>query len=91
MSDDEDVQRQQLESMTTEEITAHIQENQREINIFIQQLASRAYVQQYTEQQYNELLTLLQESLTFIEGLSPFPLEWIGRRNELIVKLKRKV
>ena len=90
MSDDEEVQRQQLEGMTTEQITARIRENRREMNTFIDQLAIRAHVQEYTEQQYNELLTLLQESLTYIEG-APSTLEWVGRRNELLARLKKKL
>ena len=91
MSDEEEVQRQQLESMSTEQIRARIKESQGEINTFIEQLLTRAMVQAYTEQQYNELLTLIQEAVIFVEGVSPLPLEWIGKRNELLAKLKRKL
>lgn len=88
---DEEVQRRQLESMTTEQMQARIKENQGEINTFIEQLAIRSSLQAYTEQQCEELLLLVQEALTFIEGVSPLPLEWVGRRNELLARIKRKM
>ena len=91
MSEEEEVQRRQLESMTTEQIRARIKGNQGEINTFIEQLMTRAALQAYTEQQCDELLTLVQEALEFVEGVSPLPLEWVGMRNELLAKLKRKV
>ena len=91
MSDEEEVQRRQLESMTTEQIRARIKGNQGEINTFIEQLMTRAALQAYTEQQCDELLRLVQEALEFVEGVSPLPLEWVARRNELIVKLRKKL
>ena len=91
MSNDEEFQRRQLESMTTTEITARMEENQREQNTFLEQLVTRSSLQEYTERQCDELLALVQEALTFIEGVSPLPLEWVGRRNELIVKLRKKL
>ena len=91
MSDEEEVQRRQLESMTTEQIRARIKGNQGEINTFVEQLMTRAAVQAYTEQQCDELLILVEEALEFIEGVSLLPLEWVGRRNELIVKLRKKL
>ena len=90
MNDDEEVQRRQLESMTTEQITVRMKENQRQINIFLDQLITRASLQNYTEQQYNELLRLIQECLTYIEGV-PATLEWVGRRNELLARLRKKL
>ncbi len=91
MSDDAEVQRKQLEGMTIEQLVARIQQNQYENKKFIEQLVIHATVQDYTEQQYNELLILLQEALTFLEELSSLPLEWVERRNELLVKLRKKL
>ena len=89
MSDNE-VQRRQLESMTTTEITARMQENQQANNTFLEQLVMRASLQAYTEQQCDELLTLVQECMTYIEEI-PAPLQWVGTRNELLARIKKKL
>lgn len=65
-------------------------ESQRQITVFLDQLILRASVQSYTEQQHDELLTLIEEALTYIEEVPVTP-EWVGRRDELLVRLKRKV
>ena len=91
MRNEEEVQRHQLERMTTTEIAARIEEHQEEMSTFIEQLVTRSMLQEYTEQQYDELLTLLQECLTFLEEVSPLPLQWIERRNELLASIKKKL
>ncbi len=88
---DTEVQRVQLEGMSTEQLLTRVKQTWSEMNMFLDELFVRDSVQDYTEQQYNELFALSQEILRFLEALSPFPLEWVGKRNELIGKLKQKV
>lgn len=85
------MKQQQIEKMTPEQLSAHIQHRQQEITQFVDQLVSHAALQTYADQQYDELLVLLEEALTVLEGISPFPLEWMEKRNALIAKIKRKV
>lgn len=88
--DDEERQQKHLGSMTISEITARMQEHQQHINLFVEQLTLRASLQGYTEQQQDELLTLMQEALMYIEEV-PAASEWIERRNDLMVKLREKL
>jgi hypothetical protein len=88
---DDAMKQQQIEKMTPEQLSAHIQHRQQEITQFVDQLVSHAALQTYADQQYDELLVLLEEALTVLEGISPFPLEWMEKRNALIAKIKRKV
>lgn len=90
MNDEVETQPKQLGSMTTDQITAHINEHQRQMNEYVEQLVLRACLQGYTEQQQDELLTLVQEVITYMEEV-PVPLEWVERRNELLAKLCEKV
>ncbi len=90
MSEDSKVQKTPIEQMTIEQITDCMKENQRQITTLLDQLTLRASIQSYTEQQYDELLTLVQEALTYIEEV-PVSLEWVERRNELIAKLNKKL
>ncbi len=90
MNDEVETQPKQLGSMTTDQITAHIQEHQRQINEYVEQLVLRACLQGYTEQQQDELLTLVQEVVTYIEEV-PIPPEWVDRRDEIITKLQNKL
>lgn len=50
----------------------------------MEQLVIYATVQEYTEQQYNELLILVEEALPLLEEISGAP-EWVERRDELLV------
>ncbi len=77
-------------SMTTDQLMAGIQEHQQQINLFLEQLSLRSSLQGYTEQQQDELLTLVQKALMYIEEV-PVGLEWIDRRNELIAKIREKL
>ncbi len=88
MSDD--AIQKQLEDMTTERIEACIQQNQHENKKLIEQLVTRAAIQEYTEQQYEEQRILLQEALTFLEEAS-ITGEWVERRNELMGRLRKKL
>lgn len=90
MSNEPEGQPEQLGSMTTDQITARMQDHQQHINIFLDHLILRASIQGYTEQQHDELLTLVQEAVTYLEEV-PVPLEWRDRRNELIMKLREKL
>ena len=83
-------QHKQIGSMTTGQIMAGIQEHQQQINLLLEQLSLRASLQGYTEQQQDELLTVVQEVLSYIEEV-PVALEWAERRNALIVKLREKL
>ena len=85
----EDTQQKQLEDLTTEQIEARIQQIQQKNQKLIEQLSNRAAVQEYTEQQYEEQRTLLQEAFSFLEEVS-ISSEWVGRRNELLNKLRKK-
>ncbi len=76
--------------MTTDQLMAGIQEHQQQINLFLEQLSLRSSLQGYTEQQQDELLTLVQKALMYIEEV-PVGLEWIDRRNELIAKIREKL
>ncbi len=94
MSSSIEVQHKQLDRMSTEEISTRIQQSQREIDILLEQLFTRAQVQGYTEQQYDELLVLLQEAMAFIEAVPVDErrlLEWTERRSALLEKLNRKI
>ena len=94
MSSIAELQRKQLEQMTTEQISISIQQNQREINTFLEQLFTRAHVQEYTEQQHEELLVLLQEVLEFIEEVpvdEKRVVEWAEKRRMLTNKIQRKL
>ncbi len=94
MSSIAELQRKQLEQMTTEQISISIQQNQRKINTFLEQLFTRAHVQEYTEQQHEELLVLLQEALDFIEEVpvdEKRVAEWTGKRRALMDKIQRKL
>ncbi len=91
MGKDVEVKQAQLERMSTEQIAARMQQSQEELDMFLGQLFVRASIQEYTEQQYDGLVTLLQEALTFLEELSPLPLEWGERRNKLMDKLKKEI
>jgi DNA polymerase sigma len=84
------VQQKQLEDMTTEQIEARIQHNQHENKKLIEQLANRAAVQEYTEQQYEELRTLLQEALLFLEEV-PLTSETLERQGKLMSKIRKKL
>jgi hypothetical protein len=90
MTDEGETQPKRLGSMTTDQITAHINEHQRQMNEYVEQLVLRACLQRYTEQQQDELLTLVQEVVAYIEEV-PIPLEWVDRRNEIITKLQDKL
>ena len=76
--------------MTTQQIAARMQENQREQDTFLEQLVTRSSLQEYTERQYDELLALLQACLTYLEEV-PATLQWVGTRNELIAGIKKKL
>ena len=88
--DEAEGQQKRPGSMTTGQIMTGIQEHQQHINIFLEQLSLRASLQGYTEQQQDELLTVVQEVLTYIEEV-PVTSEWIERRNALILKLREKL
>ena len=90
MANDEEMQRKQLEEMTTEQLTARMQRNEHDNKKCVEQLVIRATVQGYTEQQYNELLTLVQEALPLLEEISGVP-EWVERRDELLVQFRKKL
>ena len=90
MNDEVEIQPKQLGSMTTNQITARMNEHQRQMNEYVEQLVLRASLQGYTERQHDELLTLIQEVVTYIQEV-PVPLEWVERRNELLAKLCEKV
>ncbi|MBA2679745.1 MAG: hypothetical protein H0U76_15270 [Ktedonobacteraceae bacterium] len=90
MSSNAESQRKQLEGMTTEQISLRIEQGQGEIDMFIEQLVTRASLQGDAERQYDELLALLQESLAFL-GKVPMPQEWEERRNELVSKIEKKI
>ena len=90
MHDEGETQPKRPGSMTTDQITARIHEHQRQINEYVEQLVLRACLQGYTEQQQDELLTLVQEVITYIQEV-PVPLEWVERRNTLLAKLCEKV
>lgn len=90
MSDEPKKQETHIEHMTTEQIMARMRENEHQVHVFLDQLIIRASIQDYTERQYDELLTLVQEALTYIEEI-PVPLEWAERRNELIATLRKKL
>lgn len=90
MSTNAELQRKQLESMTTEQISLRIEQSQCEMNMFMEQLVTRASLQGYAEQQYDVLLALLQELLAFI-GKVPMTQEWGERRDELVSKVEKKI
>lgn len=90
MSNDAEVQQKQLEGMTAGQLEARITQNLYESQRFIEHLVNRATVQEYTEQQYEEQRTLLQEAHIFIERVPVTP-ELVEMRNELLGKLKRKL
>jgi len=51
-------------------------------------------VQEYTEQQHDELLVLLQEALAFIEEVpvdEKCLLEWTEKRSTLMDKIQKKL
>jgi queuine/archaeosine tRNA-ribosyltransferase len=94
MSTIAELQRKQLEKMTTEQISIHIQQIQQELNTFLDQLFTRAHVQEYTEQQYEESLLLLQEALAFIEEVPVDERdvsEWAGKRKKLMDQIQKKL
>ena len=88
--DEAKTQHKHLGNMTTSEIMAGIQEHQQQINLFLEHLTLPPNIQGYTEQQQDELLTLMQEALMYIEEV-PVASEWIERRNNLIVKLRENL
>ncbi len=90
MSNESETQPKQPGSMTTEQITARILEHQRQVNVYVEHLTLRASLQGYTEQLHDELLTLVQEALTYLEE-APAPLELRDRQDALIVKLREKL
>jgi transposase len=94
MSSTAELQRKQMEQMTTEQISISIQQNQREINTFLEHLFTRAHVQEYTEQQHEELLALLQEAQELIEEVpvdEKRATEWAEKRRALMGKIQRKL
>ncbi len=90
MSNLSEGQLEQPGSMTTEQITVRMQEHQQRINIFVEQLTLRASLQGYTEQQYDDLLTLVQKVLIYIEEV-PVASEWAERRNALMIEIREKL
>jgi hypothetical protein len=90
MSNEAELRPKQLGSMTTGEIMTRIQTLQQQIDMCLDQLTLRASLQGYTEQLHDELLTLLQEALTYLKE-APVPSGWIDRRNELVRKLREKL
>ncbi len=62
--------------------------------MFLEQIFTRAHVQEYTEQQHDELLVLLQEALAFIEEVpvdERCVLEWAEKRSKLMDKIQKKL
>ena len=92
MSNSTEVRHKQLDQMSMEHISTRIWQNQREANMLLEQLLTRAHMQEYTEQQHGELLVLLQEALNFIEEVPVDErciLEWAGQRSTLIGKIRK--
>ena len=90
MSEHAEKVQQQLDRMTVRQIRQSIQRNQEEMDILLEQLFARASVQGYTEQQYNELLALHQEVVSFLEAVPVTP-EWEERRDELLARLSQQL
>ena len=88
--DEAEQPRKQPGSMTTKELMATIQEHQRQIERFLEQLSLRASLQGYTEQQHDEALTLIQKVLLFLEAV-PVPPERVEKQNELIAQLREEL
>ena len=94
MSSNTEAYSKPLDQMSTEHISMRIQQKQREINIFLEHILTRAQVQEYTEQQYGELLVLLQEASEFIEEVpvdEKCILEWTEKRRSLMKKIQKKL
>lgn len=91
MGDEIEFQRKQLDQMSVEQIAARVRQNQREIDMFLEPLFTRARVQEYTEEKYTELLALLQETLPLLKEFlvgDTVTLEWINRSSEVVRKLQ---
>ncbi len=85
------MQRKQLDQMSVDQIVSRIQQNQREIEMFLGPLFTRARVQEYTEEKYNELLALLQETVPLLEGFlvgDTITPEWVIKSSEVVRKLQ---
>ena len=90
MSDDVERIQLQLDRMTVEQIKLCVQQNQDEMSMVLEQLFIRAYVQTYTEKQYDGLLVLYQEAVSFIEEIPMLP-EWAERRDELLDRMRKQL
>ena len=91
---DVDLQEKQLHQMSVEHLILRIQHNQRETDVFLRELTTRANLQEYTEGQHNELLTLLREAETLMKGIHEGEMviaEWITDSDKLMSKIRRKL
>lgn len=93
MKDAAEVQRLQLEGMTTEQLSVRIQQNQQEIETFLGQLVIRAQTQEYTEDYSTDVLLLLQEALQLLVKVprGTVPSEWMAERDQFVEKVTQRI
>jgi hypothetical protein len=84
-----EIQRTQIERMSTEQISGRVKQNQHEIDMFLEQIFTRASLQEYSENQYNELVELLKEAKSIItectvpQDLEEKRREWMEKASTL--------
>ncbi|HEY4036328.1 MAG TPA: hypothetical protein VGL94_20405 [Ktedonobacteraceae bacterium] len=83
-----------IEDKTTSQLLADMVQMLKPVSEISQEVVTRADLQAYTENLYNQLVSLAYEGIDFLRNteleqvISP---EWIAERDELVVRAERLV
>ncbi|BCL79300.1 hypothetical protein ccbrp13_17650 [Ktedonobacteria bacterium brp13] len=83
-----------MENQSVQQLLAQIQQQLQPLTELSTLLVTRAEIQAYTEDLYNQLVSLAHEGIQFLGGVQlgqVIDSEWIEKRNEIVQQAQRLV
>jgi len=83
-----------MEDQSVQQLLAQIQQQLQPLTELSTLLITRAEIQAYTEDLYNQLVSLAHEGIQFLGSVQlgqVIDSEWIGQRNEIVQQAQRLV